>query len=226
MKLDSKSSCAKENLDSSISQIQGSKNMSGVDDSFRELLEKAKQGDAQAQYELGKKYDPSECDSIDNDEEMAKWYRMAAEQGHAEAQLKLGTAFMNGTGVTFDWEKAAYWLHKAAEQNISDAQMVLGFMYMEGAGVPKDYKEAYKWNSKAAERGNPVAQESLSRMYAHGKGVIEDYVQAYKWLLLAGMQGENVSEGEEWLRERMTSEQITKAQELAKEFIATGGQGE
>ena len=185
---------------------------------FEELRKKANEGDAQAEYELGKKYDPSECGSIENDEEMFKWYRMSAEQGYAEAQLKLGTAFMNGTGVSVDYEEAVKWFHKAAEQGLSDAEMALGFMYGEGFGIKKDLIEAYKWNSKSAEQGNPLAQESLSRMYAHGRGVVGDYVEAYKWAILAGMRGERVTEIKDWLTERMTPEQIAEAKERAKAF--------
>ncbi len=207
-------------IDECIHRINSNTN-SESDDSLEKLRKKANEGDAQAQYELGKKYDPSECDSIENDEEMFKWYRMSAEQGHAEAQLRLGTAFMNGTGVALNFEEAVKWFKKSAEQGLSDAQMVLGFMYSEGMGVKKDYIEAYKWNSKSAEQGNPVAQESLSRLYAHGQGVVEDYVEAYKWAILAGMQGEKASEIKDWLTERMTSEQITEAEERAKVFMAS-----
>ena len=50
-----------------------------------DLRRKAEQGDAQAQYELGRAYSIGKGAPKDK-AEAAKWYRKAAEQGHAEAQ--------------------------------------------------------------------------------------------------------------------------------------------
>ena len=49
----------------------------------------AEQGDAGAQYELGDMYAKGEGVLQQDFVEAMKWYRMAAEQGHAEAQLRL-----------------------------------------------------------------------------------------------------------------------------------------
>ena len=42
-----------------------------------------------------------------------KWYRTAADQGHAQAQRNLGYMYQNGQGVTQDYSAAMKWLHKA-----------------------------------------------------------------------------------------------------------------
>ena len=42
--------------------------------------------------------------------EGAKWYRKAADQGHAEAQAFLGYAYFTGEGVTQSDIKAYVWL--------------------------------------------------------------------------------------------------------------------
>ena len=42
-----------------------------------------------------------------------KWYRMAADQGHAEAECNLGAMYKNGLGVAQDSSAAMKWLHKA-----------------------------------------------------------------------------------------------------------------
>ena len=63
--------------------------------------EAAEQGDAEAQYNLGKCYDNG--DGVKEDKkEAAKWYRKAAEQGDAEAQYNLGCCYDNGDGVKED----------------------------------------------------------------------------------------------------------------------------
>ena len=54
-----------------------------------------------------------------------KWYRKAAEQGHAEAQYALGGCYYLGKGVTKDHKQAVYWLRKSAAQGNADAQKLL-----------------------------------------------------------------------------------------------------
>jgi TPR repeat protein len=51
-----------------------------------------------------------------DDDEAAKWYRKAAEQGYLSAQLELGRMHEIGRGVTKDTTEAAKWYRKAAEQ--------------------------------------------------------------------------------------------------------------
>ena len=48
--------------------------------------------------------------------EAVKWYRMAAEQGQANAQDNLGFAYAKGLGVPKDEAKAVKWCRMAAEQ--------------------------------------------------------------------------------------------------------------
>ncbi|POR97032.1 tetratricopeptide repeat protein, partial [Haemophilus influenzae] len=48
--------------------------------------------------------------------EAVKWYRKAAEQGHADAQLNLGYMYEKGRGVKQDDFEAVKWYRQAAEQ--------------------------------------------------------------------------------------------------------------
>ena len=52
-------------------------------------------------------------------------YRRAAEQGHAEAQYRLGRKHMLGEGVQKDAGRAATWYRKAAKQGHAEAQQSL-----------------------------------------------------------------------------------------------------
>ena len=45
-----------------------------------------------------------------------KWYRRAAEQGHASAQFNLGVMYDGGQGVLQDYAAAVKWYRRAAEQ--------------------------------------------------------------------------------------------------------------
>ena len=44
------------------------------------------------------------------------WYRMAAAQGHADAQTAIGRCYSRGEGVAGDPVEAVEWFRKAAEQ--------------------------------------------------------------------------------------------------------------
>jgi hypothetical protein len=99
-----------------------------------------------------------------DDAEAVKWYRKAAEQGHAEAQANLGIMYQHGRGIPKDDAEAVKWYRKAAEQGQALGQNNLGWMYANGQGVTKDDAEAVKWYRKAAEQGHVTAQNNLLRM--------------------------------------------------------------
>ena len=114
---------------------------------------------------------------------------VAAEQGDAEAQFKLGVRYEKGRGVSRDDEEAVKWYRLAAEQGLADAQYNLGWMYDEGHGVPRDDEEAVIWYRLAAEQGHDDAQYTLGEMYREGEGVPQDDGMAMKWFGLAAEQG-------------------------------------
>jgi uncharacterized protein len=80
-----------------------------------------------------------------------KWYRMAAEQGLAQAQNNLGVAYYKGEGVPQDYAESMKWYRMAAEQGHAGAQCILGISYSDGQGVPQDYLLAYFWTSLASK---------------------------------------------------------------------------
>ena len=61
-------------------------------------------------------------------EKAVKWYKLAADQGNADAQYNLGLMYLNGKGVTQSIEKAAEWFQKAADQGDVNAQLYLEFL--------------------------------------------------------------------------------------------------
>ncbi|MCP4696956.1 MAG: sel1 repeat family protein, partial [Gammaproteobacteria bacterium] len=62
-------------------------------------------------------------------------YRLAAEQGNADAQKNLGAMYKHGQGATQDYKEAVKWYRMAAEQGNVYAQDNLGDMYYLGQGV-------------------------------------------------------------------------------------------
>jgi len=100
----------------------------------------AQKGNAGAQSCLGVAYQLAK-----NYEEAARWYRLAANQGEAEAQLGLGHLYERGQGLPKDIKEANRLFRLAADQNDGEAQYSLAASYASGEGFPKDYLLAYMW---------------------------------------------------------------------------------
>jgi TPR repeat protein len=155
---------------------------------LEQLREAAEQGDADAQYKLGRCYDDG-TGVLKNLIEAFKWYYKAAEQGLSAAQFMIGHCLMTGEGVPKDSVEAFKWYRKSAEQGFSPAQVNLATCYRHGQGVPQNMVEAAKWYHKAAEQGVAEAQSSLGYFYRMGEGVQQDMAEAVKWCRKAAEQG-------------------------------------
>ena len=100
----------------------------------RELIRKAQNGDAEAQYRLGGFYQYGLGGFENNEEEAVKWYMKAAEQGHADALCCIGHCYRDGIFFKENKEEAMKWYLKAAEKGDAGAQYVLGDTYFLGLG--------------------------------------------------------------------------------------------
>lgn len=104
-----------------------------------------------------------------------------AEQGHAEAQKKLGNLYYYGYGVAKNYVEAKKWYLKAAAQRNSEAQTKLGDLYFFFFFNQGDYATALEKLRPLAERGDAEAQYLLGVMYYYGYGVEKDDWIAQKW---------------------------------------------
>jgi TPR repeat protein len=115
--------------------------------------------------------------------------RPLAEQGNADAQVKVGLMYGYGEGVTQDHVEAAKWYRRAAEQGHAFGQSLLGYMYEDGQGVPLDYVQAHMWFNLAAARALAQGENRDAAVW------LRDNVEA-----------------------KMTPDQIAEAQRLAREW--------
>lgn len=133
------------------------------------------------------------CFESKNYTEAVKWYRMAAEQNHANAQNNLACCYYNGDGVEKDYVEAVKWFCKAAEQGHADAQCDLGYCYAYSEGFSKsgaqDLKEGAKWFRKAAEQNHANGQFYLGLCYYQGRRVPKYSTEAVRWFCKAAEQG-------------------------------------
>ena len=69
----------------------------------------------------------------------------------------------------------------------------------------------------AAEQGYAKAQTNLGVMYATGQGVLADFVIAHMWFSIGAANGnENGAQVRERVAKKITSEDISKAQAMAR----------
>lgn len=148
------------------------------------LFESAYAGDVSAQCEIGSTYF-----NFGKYVEAYEWFEKAAEQGHPEAQYKLGLCYGEGKGVPFNSNEKAKWLRLAAEQEYVDAQVDLGMSYFS-----EDINEAAQWLLRAAKQGHVGAQFLTGILYNQGKGHPQNDIESAKWMLCAAKQGHSMAQ--------------------------------
>ncbi len=141
------------------------RNASQVDDSVAELFNAAREGDADAQVTLGRRYEVG--DQIARDPARAAlWYGRAAQQGNAFAQSSLGYLYVKGDGVPRDKVQAHKWFTLAADQNYATAADARDAIArdMKPADVESSRRLAEGW---AQRHGLATGQNN-----SHGLGTI------------------------------------------------------
>ena len=74
-----------------------------------------------------------------------------------------------------------------------------------------------------AEQGIAGAQYNLGLMYATGRGVPQNHARAYLWFSMAAAQGnEGASEMRDLTSEKLTTEALNNAQQLARRCFDSG----
>lgn len=148
------------------------------------LLKHAKYGNAEAQYRLG-----CEFEKRNDNYHAQKWFEAAAEQGHCNAQYKLGT-LCGGKEQLSDSEHRYMisLLEASAEQGNISAQVALCEEYLHDNGLPNedDAQIAIKWSSEAAKHGHPMGKYYYGWLVLNGFGTAETECEGVKWLFGAG----------------------------------------
>ncbi len=116
-------------------------------------------------------------------------WKPLADEGHADAQVRVGAMYFHGEGVDKDADLAVgYWTEAAAEGDL-EAKIGLGNAYAEGRGASEDQATAVRWWRLAAKGGHVDAQVGLAQAYANARGVDRDFQQAEAWWRRATDQG-------------------------------------
>lgn len=185
------------------------------------LEQRAKTGDAVAEYRLGVLYALGQGVKQDY-AHAAELFKSAATGGVAEAQYNVAVMYSEGMGVQRDPVQAVSWYEKAAEQGNPNAAFNLGVAYSNGTGVRQDMPEAARWFRRAAAAGVINAQFNLGLLYERGEGVPQSLVEAYAWYAAAAARGD---QGAEQRRDHIASAlapgDLKKAQTRATQLQQT-----
>ncbi|KAG0349470.1 hypothetical protein BG004_005821 [Podila humilis] len=139
-------------------------------------------GYAPAQFKLGICYELGLTHFPTDPSHSFAWYKRAALQGHADAELAVSGWYLTGhpQGLVQSEPLAYEWASKAARRGWSKAEYTLGHYHEVGIGVPQDLQIAKQWYLKAAARGN---ERALLRLLVGHVGLAVDYAHLKDALL-------------------------------------------
>ena len=159
--------------------------------------------------------------------EAAELYRQGAEQGSAQAAMKLGLLLNAGEVKPEAFGNAALWFEKACNLGEMSGCHNAGVAYEYGKdGVSIDYLKARNYYYKAAERGYIQSQYNLGSLYSNK--YFPEAFTGYTWMLIAEQQAKDCLNNPlcQWilndppghrahLKARLTAEQIQQAKTSA-----------
>ena len=96
--------------------------------------------------------------------EAARWYRLAADQGHVSAAFSLGNILDLGQGTPENDTEAALWYRRASDKGHAKAQYWLGFLVRDGKGTEKDTLEASRLFALSLSGGYDKARIPLDEL--------------------------------------------------------------
>lgn len=147
---------------------------------WNELLAFAKNGDADAQWEVGYYHEYGAADEIglvlthSNPSEAIRWYTLSAVSGNAAAQCALSNLFSVGENVARDVKQAIFWAKKAIAQGGASAAFNIGTIYRD----MKKPAMAFRYYQRAVSMGDDDALLHIGLCHMFGFGVPQDLAAA------------------------------------------------
>lgn len=177
---------------------------------IKALIEKAKDGDCDAQCLLAGHYLEGSAGLEQSFAEALKWFTQAASKDDVQAQYFLGKMYLEGLGVPQDDVEAYRWFALAAnnryiytrdefgtytsmalnmEKNqyieLAEERLVALRLTMDAEQIAAARRDVNQWYGVKADNGDPDAQVWLADKYFAGEGLPQDYVKAYQWYKIA-----------------------------------------
>lgn len=155
------------------------------------LHKQAKEGNAEAQYELAKAYYTG-TDVAKDEKQGLEWLRKSANQGHSGAEFALAVLYRDK-----DPKQGLEWLRKSAGHGYAKAEYQLAVEYLKGdQNIARDPKQALEWLRKSASQDFAAAEYELGGMFRDGQdGVSKNPHEAAHWFRKAARQQNEPAQG-------------------------------
>lgn len=133
-----------------------------ADPQMAELLRKANNNDAEAQYQLALRYQSG--NGIPQDlSEAFYWFQQSSERNQPQAMHQLAKMYLQGQGIEINTAEGIYWLTKLATQGSPEAQFELGRQYQTLKNSPTSQQMTEIWFRTAAQ-SLPEAEQAYSQI--------------------------------------------------------------
>lgn len=149
----------------------------------------AYEGVVEAQHDLAAIYTAGHGGVAQNFKKAAFWFRVASDNGSANARYNLGVLYHQGLGVDRDLEKALYWYREAAKLSHPEALYNLGIAHIEGIGSDYNPHLAAAFFEKAANNGIMEAAYNLGLIYENALLGAAQSEEALLWYKIAADSG-------------------------------------
>ena len=129
-----------------------------------------------------------------------EYYRLGKQialNGDSEIQYLMGLGFLNGDGISRNYEEAGKYFELCAKQGNSEAQYHLGELYFNnciGNDSSENAKLAFKYFKNSAKQGNDKAELYVAKMYRDGIGVEKNVKKAFLLFKQIADQGNAVAQ--------------------------------
>jgi TPR repeat protein len=150
---------------------------------FIAQVRKARQGDAESQWQVGFAYA-----KLGEPERALPMLQSAAASGHSRAAALLGRLAEDGRGGARNIAEAKRWYGYAAERGEPDAMAALGRLLLAD-GSPQAREAALPLLRESAKQNDPDGQYYLGWLLVQPSAASRDDVQAYELFLKAARQG-------------------------------------
>ena len=161
------------------------RNEKGYARAYNIFVTRAREGDADAEYNLGMMYARGQGVPKDYDAALS-WFQKAHDGGNRGATYFLGKMYATGVGVQKDSRAAERMFLKCADEDVR-AQYEIGLLYFRDEDIPRDLERSAKWMLRAANNGHAEAQFMVGQFYKAGAGVPKDMGKAVEWLTSAAL---------------------------------------
>ena len=155
-----------------------------------------------------------------NEDKGLKYLKIAADEGHAQAQYLYAGTLINkyGTNDPNTYKEIGDNLLKSAENGFLEAILAVSTLYGKGTIFPQDKTRAIYWLTIAAQKGHLESQMQIANLLNDTHGA--DKVEAYAWYEVASANGDNTAKSLALsLYNKFSDEDKVKATERANNYL-------